>query len=244
MNDFLKNRLTALADKYECPDFIKSDPVQFPHRYTLKQDIEISAFVSAWMAYGSRKVFLGILDRLHRTFDSYGGPYDYILDEGFRTIDISEKDKCLYRFYKWGDFLELCERLNLLYREYGGLENLFCKEKNLQDSVLALCRFFDGVNGIPVPESKSANKRLYMFLRWMIRQDSSVDFGLWKSFPASELIIPLDTHVYQEARKMGLTSRCAADLKTAHEITLHLAEIWPDDPVKGDFALYGLGVDQ
>lgn len=228
---------------YEQKEFITSDPIQFPHRYTRKEDIEISAFIAAWMAYGSRKVFLGKLEKLHSEMNEFGGPYDFIKYQGFRTIDPSIADDCLYRFYKWGDYYELCEKLSELYSK-GGLESLFSPQKSLSENVLELCNFFEGVNGIPVPGSTSANKRLYMFLRWMVRRNSPVDFGIWKKLKPSDLIIPLDTHVYQESRKMGLTHRNAADLKTAVEITSHLAEIWPDDPVKGDFALYGLGIDR
>mgnify|MGYP003316733159 CR=1 FL=1 len=102
---------------------------------------------------------------------------------------------------------------------------------------------FDGTNGIPVPGSPSANKRLYMLLRWMVRKNSPVDFGIWNNILPDQLIIPLDTHVYQTAVKLGITNRRSADLKTATEITSAMAEIWPDDPARGDFALYGIGIN-
>lgn len=222
-------KLKQAAERYECAAFIASDPVQFPHRYTDRRDIEVSAFISAWMAYGSRKVFLGVLDRLHGMM---GSPYSYIMSDEWGKF--RGNSSCLYRFYTWNDFAVLCERLQSVYRCMDSLEPLFTDG--------TLCKEFAGVNGIPVDGSKSANKRMHMFLRWMVRIGSPVDFGLWKSISPSQLVIPLDTHVYQIATRLGLTARKQADLKTAVEITNALALIWPDDPVRGDFALYGAEV--
>lgn len=240
MTQDLKHMLTNMAAQNECVSFIAGDPIQFPHRYTKSRDIEISAFVSAWMAYGSRKVFLGVLENIHSMMDAQGGPAAYISSAKWKEFDGCTQ--CLYRFYVWNDFYMLCERLSSIYMRMESLENLFEYGKPLADGVFNLCSEFDGVTGIPVPGSTSANKRLYMFLRWMVRRNSQVDFGIWNSIPAGELIIPLDTHVYQVAVRMGLTTRKAADLKTALEITRALARIWPDDPAKGDFALYGSDV--
>lgn len=229
-------QLKRAAAEFECPEFIKGDPIQFPHRYSERHDIETSAFISAWMAYGSRKVFLGVLDRLHSIMDSAGGPYRYITSEAWRCQNC---EGCLYRFYKWSDFSLLCERLAGVYSRMDSLEELFFPDEPLEKGVLRLCSEFDGVNGIPVPGSTSANKRLYMFLRWMVRKDSPVDFGIWNRVEPSRLLIPVDTHVYTVAKSLGLTSRSCADLKTSVEITGQMAEIWPDDPARGDFALYG-----
>jgi len=237
LREELKEELVKAAGRFETAGFIKGDPVQFPHRYCDRHDVEVSAFVSAWMAYGSRRVFLQVLEKLHAMMDSTGGPYRYITGGFWKNI--GEKDKCLYRFYKWGDFVMLCSRMASAYSEMDSLECLFEKGKTLDDGVLALCRRFEGVEGIPVPGSTSANKRFYMFLRWMVRCGSPVDFGIWNTVSPSELVIPLDTHVYQVARQLGLTARKSADLKTAREITAALAAVWPDDPARGDFALYG-----
>ncbi|MBO7111093.1 MAG: TIGR02757 family protein [Bacteroidaceae bacterium] len=229
-------QLKRAAQQYECPAFIDGDPVQFPHRYDERHDIEVSAFISAWMAYGSRKVFLGVLDRLHKMMDAAGGPYRYVISESWRYLG---QEGCLYRFYKWADFSLLCERLADVYSRMDSLENLFVPGEPLEKGVLNLCSEFDGVNGIPVPGSTSANKRLYMFLRWMVRKGSPVDFGIWTRVAPAQLLVPVDTHVYATAKSMGLTSRSSADLKTSIEITGKMAEIWPDDPARGDFALYG-----
>ena len=229
-------QLRRAASEYECAGFVEGDPVQFPHRYSERPDIETSAFISAWMAYGSRKVFLGVLDRLHGIMDNAGGPYRYVVSGAWRNLS---QEGCLYRFYKWADFQLLCERLAGVYSRMESLENLFVPGEPLEKGVLRLCREFEGVNGIPVPGSTSANKRLYMFLRWMVRKGSPVDFGIWTRVTPAQLLVPVDTHVYATARSLGLTSRSSADLKTSIEITGQMARIWPDDPARGDFALYG-----
>ena len=126
-----------------------------------------------------------------------------------------------------------------MYSHMDSIEDLFVPGEPLDRGVLRLCREFEGVNGIPVPGSTSANKRLYMFLRWMVRKGSPVDFGIWTRVIPVQLLVPVDTHVYAVAKSLGLTSRCSADLKTSIEITGEMAKIWPDDPARGDFALYG-----
>ena len=234
--DSITKQLKRAAQQFECPAFIDGDPVQFPHRYGERHDIEVSAFISAWMAYGSRKVFLGVLDRLHKMMDAAGGPYRYVISESWRYLG---HEGCLYRFYKWADFSLLCERLADVYSRMDSLEELFVPGNPLEKGVLNLCSEFDGVNGIPVPGSTSANKRLYMFLRWMVRKGSPVDFGIWTRVTPTQLLVPVDTHVYATAKALGLTSRSSADLKTSMEITGQMAQIWPDDPARGDFALYG-----
>lgn len=241
MNGQLKRELIEAADKCENAHFIGSDPVQFPHRYTDRHDIEVSAFISAWMAYGSRRVFLDVLEKIHTMMDAHGGPYRFISNRCFNGME-TDAGACLYRFYKWSDFLELCDRLAKAYDENDSLEAFFQPGHLLDEGVANLCSFFEGVQGIPVPGSTSANKRFYMFLRWMVRRNSPVDFGIWTNVSPSQLIVPLDTHVYQAARRMGLTLRNSADLKTAKEITEHMTMVWPDDPARADFSLYGMEV--
>ena len=236
MKQEIIQELIKTANRCECASFIDGDPVQFPHRYSERHDIEVSAFISAWMAYGSRKVFLGVLDRLHKIMETEGGPYRYVVSGVWQYLS---HEGCLYRFYKWADFSLLCERLADVYSHMDSLEDLFVPGEPLDRGVLRLCREFEGVNGISVPGSTSANKRLYMFLRWMVRKGSPVDFGIWTRVTPTQLLVPVDTHVYAVAKSLGLTSRCSADLKTSMEITDEMAKIWPDDPARGDFALYG-----
>lgn len=241
----LVDGLTDSAQKYETERFIGSDPIQFPHRYSDRADIEASAFIAAWMAYGSRKVFLGKLEMLHEIMDEYGGPAAFIRsynhDKPLESRGIEMSD-CLYRFYKWADFHSLCSRMSNVIAEHGSIQGLFNVQDSFSVNVERLLERFDGVTGIPVPHSMSANKKLYMFLRWMVRRNSPVDFGIWDRLSPSELVIPLDTHVYQQATSLGLTDRSSADLKCALQITDSLRQIWPDDPVKGDYALYGMGI--
>ena len=241
MDDKTIALLRTAAVEYECSSFIEGDPIRFPHRYTSAQDIEVSAFVSAWMAYGSRKVFLGVLEKIHRMMDDAGGPYRYVVSGSWRCAG---GDECLYRFYKWSDFTALCQRLAGIYQRMESLEQLFVPGEPLEKGVYNLCREFEGVNGIPVPGSTSANKRLYMFLRWMVRRGGPVDFGIWNRVSPAQLLVPVDTHVYTVAKSLGLTSRRSADLKTSIQITGEMALIWPDDPARGDFALYGSQVMQ
>ena len=231
-------RLIAAADRYECPAFIEGDPIRYPHRYDTVRDIEVSAFISAWMAYGSRKVFLEKLEMLHSMADKVGGPYVFIVSGAWRSIG-HKPDECLYRFYKWADFTALCEHLSGIYSKMESLDYLFNPDEPLEQGVLRLCREFEGVNGIPIPGSTSANKRLYMLLRWMVRKDSPVDLGIWTRISPQKLLVPVDTHVYTAARSLNLISRSSPDLKTSMEITGQMAKIWPLDPARGDFALYG-----
>ncbi|MGB4672203.1 MAG: TIGR02757 family protein [Bacteroidaceae bacterium] len=238
MRDDLKQMLVSSARRCESDSFIDGDPVQFPHRYDNAKDIEVSGFISAWMAYGSRKVFLRILDNLHSIMDEAGGPCLYVREGGWQNLPASGDD-ILYRFYKWSDFRMLCHRLNDIYRRFESLEDLFIPDRPIEEGVYRLCSEFNGVKGIPLPGSTSANKRLYMFLRWMVRKGSPVDFGIWNRVTPAQLLVPVDTHVYFTAKALGLTVRKSADLRTSREITAQMAEIWPDDPALGDFALYG-----
>ena len=238
MTNDIKQELMAAAERCECIAFIDGDPISFPHRYRSPLDIEVSAFISAWMAYGSRKVFLGVLERLHSMMDSVGGPYIYVKSAAWHNLDVNPGD-CLYRFYKWEDFRMLCERLCGIYSRMESLECLFNPGEPIEKGVYRLCSAFEGVNGIPVPGSTSANKRLHMFLRWMVRNGSPVDFGIWSRISPTQLLIPVDTHVFCTARSLGLTSRSSADIRTSIEITAQMAQVWPDDPARGDFALYG-----
>jgi uncharacterized protein (TIGR02757 family) len=234
----IKKQIIAWAAEYETTDFILTDPIQIPKRYSEKRDIEIAAFVTSWLAYGNRKAFLSVLDKIDSQLFE-GKPYEYILSGKWRTDKDAELN--LYRFYKWVDFYNLCDVLHAIYTEYADMETCLCSDKKLTASHALMHRFKD-VKGIP-SNGSSACKRLHMFLRWMVRQDSPVDFGIWNNFSPADLIIPLDTHVYRMALELGLTERKTADMKTAIEITTALKKIFPHDPCKADFALYGYGVN-
>lgn len=230
-------KLKIWADAYNTKDFIPSDPVSFPHRFSSKKDIEISAFITAWIAYGNRKQILKKAEEVHSDMD--GKPYEFIINGKYSIY--KERKGSFYRFFKYDDLYRLCDRLSNIYSGFSDMENAVLASD--KDPISALQNLFDGINGIPYTD-QSACKRLAMFLRWMVRQDRIVDFGIWESISPSTLLIPLDTHVFRIAKRLGMTKRSSADRKAAEEITNALRQIWPDDPCKGDFALFGYGVNE
>lgn len=237
--------LRCLARQYNTKDFIQNDPVRFPHRYTDKRDIEISALICSWIAYGNRKQIVLTLDKLHSEFGD--SPFRYLQSKAYATY--CHNEQCLYRFYTYRDFYRLCDTLYKIYIEdcFPSLEDKLLSVQRHYSSCVSLLQviisLFHGQTGIPQSTS-SACKRLCLFLRWLIRKDSIVDFGIWNILPQSELLIPLDTHVFRMAKELKLTNRNQADMKTVVEISNRLKEVFPDDPVLGDFALFGYGIDR
>lgn len=238
----MKKKLDNLVLKYETKNFIKSDPIQFPHRYQNKEDIEISAFISSLFAFGKRELFIKKLDYL---FSLSQTPKELISD--FEKFNLSD---FLYRFIKSPDLIELLRLLNKLYiKDKSSLEELFNSKnrlKNVTDYFYkhSVCPNSQGFCFmLAKPENNSAMKRLNMFLRWMVR-DGAVDFGIWKSIKKSELLIPLDTHVARLSRQFNLLNRTSNDFKSVIELTNKLKEFDPKDPIKYDFALFGLGIEE
>ncbi len=238
----MKEKLDYLVKKYETKDFIKNDPIQFPHRYKDKKDIEISAFISSLFAFGKREVFIKKLDEL---FSKCFTPYELICD--YKKFNL---DNFLYRFIKSEDLCALLALLNKLYLcDKSSLEELFFEKK---DRFKRAVNYFYKYSPCPnncgfcfmfaKPENKSALKRINMFLRWMVRE-GCVDFGIWKGIKKSELFIPLDTHVARVSRKLGLLKRKQNDFKAVIELSEKLKEFDPIDPVKYDFALFGAGIE-
>ena len=246
----LNENLKRWAEQYETADFINADPVQIPHRYDSRVNIEISAFVTAWIAWGNRKQIIKKADFIDREIFK-GEPYHYIVGNTVERGNRPEWEQykgstdCLYRTFTFGDFHDLCARLYDVYTSAENMETAIKKahETNGETALATLQSLFGSVNGIPDFETQSACKRLCLFLRWMCRKGSPVDFGLWDVCDPRNLIIPLDTHVHKQAIRLGLTKRRTPDLRTAIEITDRFAEIFPDDPTKGDFALFGYGVN-
>lgn len=238
----MKNKLDKLVEKYETREFIQNDPIQFPHRYKDKIDIEISAFISALFAFGRREMFIKKLDFL---FNLSSSPYELIKD--YKKFNLAD---FIYRFIKSEDLIELLRLLNKLYVEdKSSLEELFLSENRFEK---VTNYFYSNSNCagnqgfcfmFAKPENNSALKRMNMFLRWMVR-NGVVDFGLWKSIKTSELIIPLDTHVARISREFNLLERKQNDFKSAFELTQKLKEFDENDPVKYDFALFGLGIEK
>ena len=241
IDKYTKDLLIRLADQYEKKDFIKDDPIRFPHevanRGGSRRDIEISAILSSWLAYGNRKQFCSRLEALH---DMMGyKPYEYLNSYSWKIF----KDcyETMYRFNTYHDLYMLFDNLRIYYLQRYKLFSLGDVLLWSDDPVKKFIEMFDNVKGFP-KNNKSACKRMNMLFRWMSRQYSPVDFGLWDLDPA-KLIIPVDTHVHRMALDLGLTKRRQADMKTALEITDAMREIWPEDPAKGDFALFGFGIN-
>ncbi len=244
----LKSKLRELAQKYETASFVEADPSQFIRWYNRLEDIEPACFIAAMLSFGSRKQFIPKIRYIFELADKAGGIAAW-LKRGQYKKDFECSDCKFYRFYSYSDMLELFSALERILQEYNTLGNAvkaFCSDYgDILPSVLHFFQIHFETAKI-VPKGKtSANKRIFMFLRWMVRQNSPVDIGLWDWFPPSQLIIPLDVHVLQEAKKLNLIPQNApASFNTACLLTAQLQKIWPDDPCKGDFALFGLGVDE
>lgn len=243
----LNDNLKRWAEQYETAEFVQSDPVQIPHRYDSRVNIEISAFVTAWIAWGSRKQIIQKADFIDREIFK-GEPYHYIVGNNVEPGAAPEwkqykgSKENFYRTFTYADFHDLCARLFDVYSKFENMEKALQAQPGGRP-LEQLQRLFGDVKGVPDMETKSGCKRLCMFLRWMCRHGSPVDFGLWTICDPRNLIIPLDTHVHKQALRLGLVKRRTPDLQTAIEITDRFAEIFPDDPTKGDFALFGYGVN-
>ncbi len=240
-----KEELDSLVDKYENVNFIKNDPIQFPHRGSCKEEIEIYGFISSLFAYGNRKVFIAKLDELFKkaNFDIL----NYIKNGDFKNLKGFE-----YRFAKDFDIIPIFKILNILYNESKGLEDLFAYSYQQENFLKSVVDYFylrapksvaqGFYHMIPNPENGGAMKRLNMFLRWMVRKPP-VDLGIWKFMAPKDLLIPLDVHVARISREMGLLKRKSNDFKAVLELTEKLKNFCPDDPIKYDFAMFAFGVE-
>lgn len=266
------SELEKLAEKYETQDFIKDDPIQFPHRFmpisycetwvngsdnkcspkqspSHLQNVEIAAFVASLFAYGNRKVFIKKLDELFEIMQNK--PIEFILNFNAKTLKGFN-----YRFAKDVDIIEVFQILNKLYSENKSIKSLFEYGYSLDNSILTMLQvvtdyFYSNVKAevgqgfyhlIPNPKNKGAMKRMNMFLRWVVRK-GPVDLGIWEFIPTSELLIPLDVHVARISREMGLLKRSSNDFKAVLELSENLKKLDPQDPGKYDFAMFGLGVN-
>ena len=242
----LKQFLDFKADFYENPDFIESDPIQIPHRFDKKQDIEIAAFFSALLAWGNRKMIIRNASRLMELMDN--SPYDFITNH--KESDLSRFEGFVHRTFNEIDLLYYIHSLKSIYSEFGGLEKQFDNSEDLNIQIHNFKKLFMSFDAplrsgkhLGDPKKGSAAKRLHMFLRWMVRSDDKgVDFGIWKEVNPSQLYCPLDIHSGNVARKLKLLDRKQNDQKALQELSLALKKLDPKDPVKYDFALFGLGV--
>jgi uncharacterized protein (TIGR02757 family) len=243
MNTTFKQQLCELASRYETSEFLKDDPSQFMHRYHESRDIEIVAWVASCLSLGQRPQILAKIEYICQLMGEH--PADWILRGKYQETFPLTTDK-FYRFFSFAQMHHLFDALKSLLEEYGSL-GLFVKgQYELGISPLnALVGYFgDKEVGQLVPRNTaSCCKRLNMFLRWMVRTHSSVDMGLWKWYETRNLIIPVDTHVIQEAVRLGIVHKPGSTLAKALEITQVMQKVWPDDPCRGDFALFGLGIN-
>lgn len=225
-----KIKLIELAGKYNDLQYFQEDPSAFPRHFVKLledgkaslQDVEIAGLLAAHLAWGRRSM---IVRDCNRMFDEMGWqPYEYVMAGRWRDDDTS-----MHRTVKWSEFAQICSRLKQYYSECESVEYLSPDEVRVK---------VFGQKSDP----GAANKKIHMFRRWMVRRDGIVDFGLWRNTDPAELIIPLDVHVHTTAKAMGITARNSANFSTALEITDFFRDIFPEDPCKGDFALFGYGV--
>jgi uncharacterized protein (TIGR02757 family) len=248
-NSELKDFLEAKVVQYNTPSFIETDPISIPHRYTLKEDIEISGFLASSIAWGNRKMITtNGLRMMGLMSDS---PYDFVLSH--RDYHLDKIGGFVHRTFNSVDFIHFVKALQYIYKEKEGLEGIFAKyqtKDSLQPAIHQLHEIFfeiphsvRTIKHIADPNKGSAAKKINLFLRWMVRKDKSgVDFGLWNSISPSKLSCPLDVHSGNIARKLGLLTRKQNDSKAVLELDANLRLLDPRDPVKYDFALFGLGV--
>ena len=245
----LKDFLEEKVELYNRPSFIKHDPVSIPHIYSRKEDIEVSGFLTATISWGNRTMILRNARRMMDLLDN--SPYDFVMNH--TEPDLERMDRFVHRTFNSTDLIYFIKALKDIYSHKGGLETIFKTYQasdSLQPALHELHKIFFELSHekrtekhISDPFKGSAAKKLNMFLRWMIRKDNKgVDFGLWKTISPSILSCPLDLHSGNVARKLGLLHRRQNDSKAVDELDNYLRELDPSDPVKYDYALFGLGV--
>lgn len=251
MQQTLKNTLMQLAAEYENKDFIVGDPSWFMHQVEGAANKETLAFVAASLSYGSRKQFLpkiqALLDCSNGKVQSF---YDWVKTGTFKADIPDDQNRCFYRLYTYATMHKMLCALQEMLLSYGTIKQYVKTHSNTEimtcsEAVEVIVRYFSerGIEGIIPKNTKSSCKRICMFLRWMVRDASPVDIGLWSDIiDKRTLIIPMDTHVLQEANRLGLMSSKVASMSSAIKLTARLREVFPDDPLKGDFALFGVGI--
>ncbi len=245
----LKEFLDEKVELFNQPAFIETDPIQIPRKFTQKEDIEISGFLTATIAWGNRTSIIKNAERLNSLMGNQ--PHDFILNAS--KSEIQQLETFVHRTFNGTDCIYFINSLKNIYQNYSGLESVFEKgfrdDNTVKSALENLFKVFFELPGertrkhISNVQKGSSGKRLNMFLRWMVRDNKSgVDFGIWKGIPASELMLPLDVHTGNVGRKLGLLHRKSNDWKAVAEITNTLRKFDPTDPIKYDFALFGLGV--
>jgi uncharacterized protein (TIGR02757 family) len=251
----LKAFFDRKAEQYNQPSFIKDDPVCIPHLFTRKQDIEIAGFFAAIFAWGNRTIIIKKSKELLQLMDM--APYDFVLHH--QGQDLKRFLGFKHRTFNATDLLYFLAFLQYHYRQSGTLETAFFPPQVLENkerpavenALVYFHHYFFSLEDFPhrtrkhiaTPEKNSNCKRLNMYLRWMVRKDKQgVDFGIWKRISPAQLICPIDLHVARVASRFRLLERKPVDWQAALELTGYLRTLDPHDPVKYDFALFGLGV--
>lgn len=243
--------LDEKADEFNNINFIEFDPISIPHQFSLKQDIEISAFFAATIAWGNRK---SIVNSAQKIIDFMGNsPYDFVMnatEKDFKKLE----NKAVHRTFSAEDFKQFIFNFKRIYSEFESLETLFLLKENEKNYYHSIERFRSKFLGetlhrshkhVSSPYKNSASKRLIMFLRWMVRQDKKgVDFGIWKNLEQKYLSIPLDVHTANISRKLGILTRTQNDWKSVEELDQLIRKYNSEDPAIYDFALFGLGVSK
>jgi uncharacterized protein (TIGR02757 family) len=242
--------LNKKVKEYNNPKFIDTDPISIPHLFKSQKDIEISAYLTSIISWGRRPA---ILKSANKLMDIMGfEPHNFIMNAGKKEIE--KLDTFVYRTFNSDDCLFVLEAMRNLYTKYDTMEDLanisFAKNKDIKDVIIGIRKELlttvhlkRSEKHLANPETGSAAKRTNMFLRWMVRNDNNgVDFGLWKEIPSSALMMPLDVHSGNTARALGLLQRKQNDWKAVSELTSKLREFDIEDPVKYDYALFGIGV--
>lgn len=249
--DQLKSFLDEQTIKFNVPGFIENDPISIPHQFEKKEDIEIAAFLTASIAWGNRRSIINNAEKLMKQMGYF--PHEFVLNANEK--DFMALNNFVHRTFNGTDLHFFLKSLQNIYLNKGGMEAVFTQgyknEGNLFGALNHFREEFLSLDHLPRTEKhvanvakKSSGKRLCMFMRWMVRNNSSgVDFGLWKEIPASSLMLPLDVHTGNVSRKLGLLLRKQNDWQAVDEVTKTLRLMDANDPIKYDFALFGLGVN-
>ncbi len=248
VGEFLERK----TKEYNRPEFILHDPISIPHLFSSKEDREVSGFLVATISWGQRPTIVKNGMRLMNLMSM--SPYEFVMHASEK--DLKKLSTFVHRTYNGQDAIAFIRALRNIYMKHNGLEYVFIqslrKENNMMDAISGFRTVFFSTKHpartekhVSDPSKGSSAKRINMFLRWMVRRDSNgVDFGIWKSIPTASLMIPLDVHVGNVARSLGILQRTQNDRKAVEELTSKLREFDPIDPVKYDFALFGVGVSE
>ena len=247
----IKEFLNLKVEEYNNSSFIKDDPIQIPHLFNKKEDIEISGFLTSTISWGNRKSIITSSIKMMKLMDN--DPHNFIINHSEK--DLKKLLKFVHRTFNGYDFIQFITSLRHIYMIYIGLEKVFAeniKNQSMHNSIHEFKKIFFEIphtdrtkKHVSDPFKGSASKRINMFLRWMVRKDTSgVDFGIWNKISTSILSCPLDTHTLKIAQNLNLVSRTQNDIKTLIQLDSKLRLFDPIDPVKYDFALFGLGVDK